>query len=144
MYPATNQRVDLVLTCLTLRGIFAVWETGRPNQPGAGRGRKNFPYLRFSDILLIYAEALSEASGNPCPRLNIYLDWVQTRAGLEPLSGLSKAQFKDAVLQERRLEFTLEGQRWFDLTRTGRLLDAVKAETSFWACSDHSAVPCVI
>lgn len=35
------------------------------------------------------------------------------------------------MLRERRLELCLEGNRWFDLVRTGRLVDAVKAETSF-------------
>ncbi len=93
-------------------------------------GGKSFPYLRFSDILLIYAEALNEVNG---PNMEAYnaINRVRARAGLNALSGQTKAQFKDAVLNERRLEFALEGNRWFDLARTGRLVDAVKAETSF-------------
>jgi starch-binding outer membrane protein, SusD/RagB family len=47
--------------------------------------------------------------------LNILPDYV----------GLSKDQFRAAVLQERRMEFVAEGQRFFDLARTGTLATAV-------------------
>ena len=40
---------------------------------------------------------------------------------LPDYAGLSKEQFRAAVLKERRLEFVAEGQRWFDLVRTGTL-----------------------
>jgi hypothetical protein len=36
-------------------------------------------------------------------------------------AGLSQQQFRDAVLKERMMEFVFEGQRWFDLVRTGKL-----------------------
>jgi hypothetical protein len=87
--------------------------------------------MRFSEVLLIYAEALSEASGGPTPEAYQAINRVRSRAGLDPLEGLSGAQFKDAVLGERRLELCHEGHRWFDLVRTGRLLEAVNRETSF-------------
>lgn len=96
-----------------------------------GGGGKSFPYLRYSDILLIYAEALNEANNGPTQEAYAALNRVRARAGLAALSGMARDQFRDAVLRERRLEFSYEGQRWFDLSRSGKLLEAVKAETSF-------------
>jgi hypothetical protein len=52
---------------------------------------------------------------------------VRDRADLLPLSGLSKEDFELALEQERRVEFFLEGHRWFDLVRTGRLQEVMNA-----------------
>ncbi len=84
-----------------------------------GDGGINFTALRYADVLLMYAEALNETNGTA--EALTYLNMVRQRAGLAPLSGLSKADFSLALEKERRLEFLLEGHRWFDLVRTGRL-----------------------
>ncbi|GAB4033772.1 RagB/SusD family nutrient uptake outer membrane protein [Spirosoma jeollabukense] len=89
------------------------------------------PILRYSDVLLMYAEATNEANNRPTADAYAALNKVRTRAGLTALTGLTYQQFKEAVWLERRLEFTFENMRRFDLVRTGRLLDAVKAENSF-------------
>ena len=67
----------------------------------------------------MHAEALNELDQSGTA--HEYLNMVRERAGLDDLSGLSKAGFLDAVLNERRLEFAAEGHRWFDLARTGKL-----------------------
>jgi hypothetical protein len=36
----------------------------------------------------------------------------------------------DAVLNERRLELAFEGQRWFDLVRTGKVFDVMNSLNS--------------
>ncbi|HEV7346965.1 RagB/SusD family nutrient uptake outer membrane protein [Telluribacter sp.] len=84
-----------------------------------GDGGINFTALRYADVLLMYAEALNE-TGNTQEAFT-YLNMVRNRAGLQPLSGLSKSEIALALEQERRVEFFLEGHRWFDLVRTGRL-----------------------
>lgn len=72
----------------------------------------NVPIMRYSEILLIYAEAAGPALGKP------YVDQVRARAGLAPLpAGLTDAQFLAAVYKERRLEFAFEMHRWYDLLR---------------------------
>jgi hypothetical protein len=101
-----------------------------PSSRVGGQGGTSFPYMRYAEILLIYAEALSEA-GSPNPEAYNALNLVRNRAGLAPLANLDKTAFREAVLLERRLELAFEGHRWFDLVRTGRLVDAVKAENSF-------------
>jgi tetratricopeptide (TPR) repeat protein len=90
-----------------------------------GDGGINFTALRYADVLLMYAEALNEGGGTEDP--HTYLNIVRERADLLPLSGLTKEQFALALEQERRVEFFLEGHRWFDLVRTGRLEDVMDA-----------------
>jgi tetratricopeptide (TPR) repeat protein len=85
-----------------------------------GDGGINFTALRYADVLLMYAEALNQ-NGTQEEALN-YLNRVRDRAGLDDLSGLSMNELAGALEQERRVEFFLEGHRWFDLVRTGRLL----------------------
>lgn len=72
----------------------------------------NVPIMRYSEMLLIYAEAAGPALGKP------YADLVRVRAGLPVLpTGLSDAQWLDAMYKERRLEFAFEMHRWYDLLR---------------------------
>lgn len=83
-----------------------------------GDGGINFTSLRYADVLLMYAEALNETTKTT--EAHSYLNMVRTRAGLASLEGLSKSDFTLALEKERRVEFLCEGQRWFDLVRTGR------------------------
>lgn len=72
----------------------------------------NIPIMRFSEVLLIYAEAAGPALGKP------YADEVRLRAGLAAFpAGLSDAQWLEAIYRERRLEFAFEMHRWYDLLR---------------------------
>ncbi len=128
--PSTGATVNLSIDDPNPAIAISFWKLADMTSKVGGGGGKSFPYLRFSDVLLIYAEAINEVNG---PTMDAYnaINRVRSRAGLVPLSGLTKAGFKDAVLKERRIEFSLEGNRWFDLVRTGRLVESVKAETSF-------------
>lgn len=88
--------------------------------------------MRYAEILLIYAEALNESTGGPNPQAYNAINEVRSRAGLtNPLSGLSQAEFRNAVMKERRIELNFEGHRWFDLVRREQLIEAVNNETSF-------------
>lgn len=89
------------------------------NHPHAIRGRTddNWPVIRYADVLLMLAEAINEASG-PTSEAAGYLNQVRDRAGLAPLNGLDKDEFREAVLHERRIELAFENHRWFDLKRT--------------------------
>jgi tetratricopeptide (TPR) repeat protein len=79
----------------------------------------NFPILRFSNILLMKAEALNELGQTS--QAEVPLNKVRNRAGLSNIAtGLSQANFKLAVLKERRIELAFEGQRWFDLIRVNQ------------------------
>ena len=98
----------------------------------SGDSGVNYPVLRYADVLLMYAEALNELNG-PTPETYALVNQVRARArngktGVLPnLTGLTKDTFRDAVLNERRVEFAFEGIRWFDLVRTGRMVAVMKA-----------------
>jgi starch-binding outer membrane protein, SusD/RagB family len=78
--------------------------------------------LRYADVLLMYAEALNEIGYNSSGDAFKYLNEVRERAGLRALTSgdlVDQIDFRTAILKERQLEFPFEGQRWFDLVRTG-------------------------
>lgn len=85
----------------------------------------NITILRFADMYLIAAEAEARQTGITTTAYS-FINSVRTRAGLAGLqTGLSKDDFINAVLQERSWEFFAEGDRWYDLTRTGKFLTEV-------------------
>jgi tetratricopeptide (TPR) repeat protein len=89
------------------------------------RTNENWPVYRYAETLLLLAEALNEegrtAEAEP------YLNAVRARAGLSPLTGLSQEEFRQAVWHEQRVELAFENKRWFQLLRTGRALDVMRA-----------------
>ncbi|MEY3051355.1 MAG: hypothetical protein RLY31_1140 [Bacteroidota bacterium] len=123
----------------------------RVNEPQAGNTDHDFPYLRFSDILLIKAEALNELNNGPVPAAYDAVNQVRRRARfdgsqelpvLPDLAGLSYDEFREALLLERRHEFTGEGHRWFDLVRFGKLTSLVPlAKTGVQPALYHGLFP---
>jgi starch-binding outer membrane protein, SusD/RagB family len=88
----------------------------------------NFRYIRFSDVLLMYAEALNGL--NRTTDAYPFVDRVRVRAGLRPLSvampGLDQAGFLRQLMHERITELTGEQLRWNDLARWGYFDDPAK------------------
>lgn len=83
----------------------------------------DFPHLRYSDLVLMYAEALNELGDADAV---FWLNKTRTRAGLAELTTAdvpSKDEFRKELAAERGREFALEGQRWFDLVRLGLAVD---------------------
>ena len=77
--------------------------------------------LRHADVVLMLAEALNEQSYQASGNAFDYLNDIRERANLLTLTSTdlpNQASFRDAVLNERFLEFPFEGHRWFDLIRT--------------------------
>ncbi|PSL46642.1 putative outer membrane starch-binding protein [Chitinophaga niastensis] len=79
----------------------------------------DFVLLRYADILLMYAEAQNEAAG---PDASVYaaIKLVRNRSNMPDLpQGLSQTDMSARIRHERRVEFALEGLRYFDLRRWG-------------------------
>ena len=102
----------------------------------AGAFSGNFVVLRLADVYLMKAEALNEISGptvEAYEMINAIRERARNRDGVNPsatpadLEDLTKETFRDAVLEERVLELGFEGHRWFDLVRTKRLVQTIKA-----------------
>jgi hypothetical protein len=80
---------------------------------------QDWVYLRYAEILLMYAEAQNEISG---PDASVYnaINAIRSRpsVNMPPLkAGLSQSDMRDRIRHERRIELALEGQRYFDLKR---------------------------
>ncbi|MHB8206424.1 RagB/SusD family nutrient uptake outer membrane protein [Mucilaginibacter sp.] len=80
--------------------------------------------FRYAEILLDYAEAENESSG---PGVNVYqqLEALRKRAGIASgvnglyglTQGMTQAQMRAAIQNERRIEMPFEEQRYFDIRR---------------------------
>ncbi len=99
---------------------------------------KNIFYLRYSDILLCYAETLNE-TGATAQAVEVVNNTVRKRAfgGSLPAgkawnAGMSASEFRTNILEERMRELCFEGWRRMDLIRTGKLVELVKARNK-WA-----------
>lgn len=92
--------------------------------PKGNNGSQNTYVLRYSDVLLMKAEAENEQNGpaNAYPFINL----VRERAGLPPLSGLDQSTFREAVRKERATELSFEGIRKYDLLRWGIFVESIK------------------
>ena len=91
----------------------------------------NYAALRYAEVLLIAAEALNEVNNGPSLEAESYINQIRERARREldsdpandrefpadVISGLSKEDFLDLVLQERRFELAFEFKRWYDIKR---------------------------
>jgi len=111
-----------------------------------GQSSKNFPIIRYAEVLLIYAEALNELNG-PSAEAYAAIDGLRSRAGIEKLQDIAPSLttdgFRDSVFQERRKEFVYEHQRWFDLVRRGAdyYVTTLKAAGKTLAAPKHIHFP---
>lgn len=91
--------------------------------------RYSFPIIRLADLYLYYAEALNESKAAPDAAVYEYIDLVRQRSGLgtvvsswatfstNPSKPLTKNGMRDIIQQERMIELSFEGNRFWDLRR---------------------------
>ena len=78
---------------------------------------KNFIVIRYAEILLMHAEALTSGASSSVMSADAAVNEVRARAGLGEISGVTL----DHVLDEKFAEFGMEwGIRFYDLVRHGR------------------------
>lgn len=124
-----NSKGEMIKTSIPLYGKY--WIDGLD---ASNKCDINMHVIRYADALLMYAEALNELGESVKAHQN--LNRVRERAFGDisgNLSGLSKEAFREAILQERYLEFPLEGHRWFDLVRTGTFIKRMKEHSAYEA-----------
>ena len=98
----------------------------------------NWPMIRYSDVLLMLAEVENELNNGPTAAAYNAINMVRRRGYGKPIgtpdatvdipSGLSKADFFNAIVKERALELASEGHRKYDLIRW-KLLEQKLNET---------------
>lgn len=98
-----------------------VWIPGTSTDTQFGHNRR---LMRFSDVLLMAAEAANE--NNKPAEAHIYINRVRARARhgnaaiLPDITETNKDALRNIILNERRYELALEGHRFWDLVRTGK------------------------
>ena len=94
----------------------------RADQEAHKRSPLNHILMRYADLLLIHAEACSQQGKDELARAS--LNAVRARVGLPEIT-LGGADLLNAIYNERRMELALEGHRYYDLKRTGKLEAAI-------------------
>ncbi|WP_266365748.1 RagB/SusD family nutrient uptake outer membrane protein [Tellurirhabdus rosea] len=120
-----------------------------PSARAFGDANNNFPIIRYADVLLMFAEADNELNGPTAEALNA-ANPIRRRAfgfalnapsSVDFTAALGKEGFRQRLYDERRWEFNAEGQRWFDLVRTGRLVSVLKAKGKTNVEEKHNLFP---
>jgi len=113
------------------------WDESRMANPYTAGQRKsgiNWPQMRMADVILMLSEVYAELGSEPLAKAE--LTKVRSRAFSAAdqatkvtsyIAGLSGDALKEAIQQERKLEFAGEGFRRYDLIRTGKLPEKIKA-----------------
>lgn len=126
LYSSYVNRSGKLTTFPTAEPIcFRKYRDSPANPPG-----NDFPFLRYAEALLIYAEAASQANNGPTAQALENLNKVHRRAYGVPsttpapavdftLAGQTATSFRDLVMTERAYEFMMEASRWHDLKRLG-------------------------
>lgn len=89
-------------------------------------GTQNFYVLRYADILLLKAEA--DVQTGDLAGATALVNQVRTRVALSPIAITSADDGINKILAERKLELAFEGQRWFDLKRTGKAISILSQQ----------------
>lgn len=99
--------------------------------------------LRFTDVQLLYAEAISMNAGSAQQQSLDLINETRTRAGLGDLLMAdvpTMDDFVEAVLAERRAEFVFECQRYPDLKRHGKLIEKINEAGNSYT-EDYNRIP---
>ncbi|AXE17251.1 RagB/SusD family nutrient uptake outer membrane protein [Runella rosea] len=134
------------------KGLWYAWNIGLgatsilskkfidPDAIGGSGAGNDAPWYRYADVLLIYAEAASQAANGPTTAALEALNQVHRRAyGLAPtspsaidfkLTDYNTPSFLDLIIKERGYEFQYEGKRWLELKRTGKAKQIILASKS--------------
>ncbi len=128
-----NDEGDLVRKASSVKFMSVGWADNfwpSNNYPFAWKqrdtnGTQNVYLLRYADLLLLKAEAkvrLGDFTGAAA-----LVNQVRNRAGLANITITGAEDGITKILHERKLELAFEGQRWFDLKRTGKAIDIIKS-----------------
>lgn len=101
-----------------------------------------FPILRLADLYLLHAEALNESG--QLAEAQTWVDKIRERAGLEGVvqswndhainanKPASKDGLRDIIQQERLIELSMEGHRFWDIRRWKRAVSLMNAPIQGW------------
>ncbi|RZM27027.1 MAG: RagB/SusD family nutrient uptake outer membrane protein [Pedobacter sp.] len=109
-----------------------------------------WPVIRLADLYLLYSEALNETSG-PGPEVYKWIDLIRERAGLDgvvtswqtasvnPSKPASKDGLREIIRQERLIELSFEGQRYWDLRRWKTAVNELNKPITGWDLAQQTS-----
>ncbi len=104
---------------------------------------RNFPYYRYAEVLLWYAEAMNEYLDNPTDEVYDAINEVRGRVNMPALpitaEDRTKAGMRKRIQNERRIELAYEGTRFWDIRRW--LIAHTPAITSFTGLNYNEPSP---
>jgi hypothetical protein len=109
-------------------------------------GLHYYTYARYTDVLLMFAEAANEEVG-PSGSIGGYtpreaINAIRERAGItstDYVDGLNKDQMRDLIRNERRIEMCFEEERFWDLRRWNMTEDMKKPVLGVRVSADGSS-----
>ncbi|MGB5990084.1 MAG: RagB/SusD family nutrient uptake outer membrane protein [Marinifilaceae bacterium] len=112
----------------------------------SGESGANFFYMRYADVLLMDAEAITEgATGTSLSTAVDLINRIRNRAGLANFAGSDKATITKELRKQRFLEFNGEGMRFYDLVRWGiakeEILNSDKKGKANFRSPEHNYFP---
>jgi hypothetical protein len=114
--PSLNE-IDFASTDVSNTGYYSRKKLNPLNRPATGLSGANYIYYRYAEVLLGYAEAQNEAVG---PDASVYsaINQIRARVNLPDVTpGLTQAEMREVIRQERRIEFCYENKRFYDIIR---------------------------
>lgn len=81
---------------------------------------KNFTCIRYAEILLMHAEAVTSGATSSSISADQAVNLVRARVGMSALSGVTHDQVMDEKFAELAMEW---GTRYYDMVRLGRVAD---------------------
>lgn len=85
------------------------------------RSGVNVPLMRYSDVLLMYAESLTLQASPNLTLAKTCINQVRKRANMPNTTANSQAEIFSQIKHERLMEFAGEGHSFFDARRWGEL-----------------------
>ncbi len=149
-YEANDQRTETIIASYTnasdgitdrntgLRGPIPLKYTGIVGAGVGGAYPDDVIIFRLGEVYLSVAEAINEQRGPA--EAYAYVNTIRARAGVDNFTGMTKDQFRDAMLDERGRELYAEGVRRQDLIRHGKFVSKAQ-ERGINATDKHILFP---
>ena len=103
-----------------------VWKwsgTDDTNLKAPETDNSEFPIYRLADVMLMRAEALNRATDGGSQEAIDLVNSVRARAKVPSTSITTDAsmfEIENVIMDERAIELSVEGKRWFDLMRASK------------------------
>ena len=99
--------------------IYKFWDE---NAAISGKSGANYSLLRYADVLLVMAEAKAQADGGTTSDADAIDAYFSVRSRALPSELRPSSIRVDDILKERFWEICFEGQTWYDMLRTRKVL----------------------